>query len=172
MQPAPLQRTELTWKTLLRAFYVATRIGQTRRYGNAISSDFFDKQLTRIRVMLNTGDTGKKESGAKRPVPKRGRKPGPTKKQPVRPGNRLLQKRKNPGPSGKPAVRPRRPPCMPWIRCRTAPTRKTCHTCEQVLGANPLIGFDGREVLGAIGGLFRILSVRADFVIREQYCYP
>ena len=167
-----MQGTELTWKTLLRAFYGATRIGQTRRYGNAISSDFFDKRLTRIRVMPNTGDTGKKESGAKRPCAKAGKKARANKKQPVRPGNRLLQKRKKPGPSGKPAARPRRPPCMPWIRYRTAPTRKRCRTCEQVLGANPLIGFDGREVLGAIGGLFRILSVRADFVIREQYCYP
>ena len=41
-------------------------------------------------------------------------------------------------------------------------------TSEQILGANPLIGFDGREVLGAIGGLFRILAVRPDLVIREQ----
>ncbi len=41
-------------------------------------------------------------------------------------------------------------------------------TSEQILGANPLIGFDGREILGAIGGLFRILSVRPDLVIREQ----
>ena len=43
---------------------------------------------------------------------------------------------------------------------------------DAVVGANPLLGFDGREVLGAIGGLFRILSVGPDFVIREQYCYP
>lgn len=41
-------------------------------------------------------------------------------------------------------------------------------TSEQILGANPLIGFDGREILGAIGGLFRILSISPDLVIREQ----
>ena len=41
-------------------------------------------------------------------------------------------------------------------------------TSEPILGANPLIGFDGREILGAIGGLFRILSIRPDLVIREQ----
>jgi polyhydroxyalkanoate synthase len=41
-------------------------------------------------------------------------------------------------------------------------------TSEQILGANPVVGFDGREVLGAINGLFRLMAVRPDLVIREQ----
>ncbi|MCH8896013.1 MAG: hypothetical protein IH927_07110, partial [Proteobacteria bacterium] len=115
--------------------------------------------------MPSTGDTEKSGSQAKPPRTKARQKTGAKKKKAGAASTKGTKTRARLKTNGEaaPATGHSRGP-VPG-RASLEDARRTS---EQILGANPLIGFDGREILGAIGGLFRILSVRPDLVIREQ----
>ncbi len=119
--------------------------------------------------MPSTGDTTKEEPAAKSPRAKprkktrAGKKSAGAARKPATTKVKKSRTRRKTNGQAAPAADPVEN-SVPG-RANMADARRTS---EQILGANPLIGFDGGEILGAIGGLFRILSIRPDLVIREQ----
>lgn len=119
--------------------------------------------------MPSTGDITKTESGKKQPRTKARKKAPASKKVAGATRKPAPAKAKKAGARQK--SNGQAAPAADQVR-KQVPGRANIEdarrTSEQILGANPLIGFDGHEILGAISGLFRILSIRPDLVIREQ----